>query len=372
MTRSLLLEGILAENPEAARGQVWTFDHATVLGETGRHLLRLAEHASQQLPLVEPLLGRLSGSFSKRVPSDPVRHARDDDLILPIEPESWRAAKLGRILRHLELRLTAAPSAAELLDLCLEAERRAAALLTRLTGPGRLKAGLLARFTRPDRPKRLIDPFHGHSAIELARYVLRRTFEELDETFASKPREERERIAADIARLLADLPAELQDRIRKQAGLADLSVTALKRAGAIAAVGSALAGSVGIAGFAAYTTFTSTIASMVGLLGLTLPFAVYVHATAALAFLSNPLVTGAVILAGGHFGLARANRQIQDRLVPIMVATAVMASTTDEIARHASSDLVDEMARYCEIRLTADASVRRQIDNTFQCLPKFA
>jgi hypothetical protein len=180
----------------------------------------------------------------------------------------------------------------------------------------------------------VIDPFEGGTAIDLTRYVLRRTFEELNDTFASKPREEQERVAADIARLLADLPADLQERIRRQAGLADLSAAALKRTGAIAAVGAALVGSVGMAGFAAYTTITSVIASAAGLVGLTLPFAVYIHATAALALLSNPFVLGAAILVGGHEAIA----------------------------------LVEEMARYFKIRRTADPTVRRQIDNTFQCL----
>jgi hypothetical protein len=107
--RSLLLEGILAENPEAARAQVWTFDHATIAGEISRRVLRLAEQASQKLPLIDPLVGSLAGSFSQCAPSDSIRHARDDDLILPIGPPDWPAAKLGRILKHFHLAFAAGP-----------------------------------------------------------------------------------------------------------------------------------------------------------------------------------------------------------------------------------------------------------------------
>ncbi len=374
MPRSLLLEGILAENPEAARAQVWTFDHATVAREISRRVLRLAEQASQKLPLIDPLIdplvGSLAGSFSQYAPSDSIRHARDDDLILPIGPPDWPAAKLGRILKHFHLAFVEAPSEAELLDLCLEAETRAVALLTRLAASDRPKNGLLTRFIRSTRPKGKIDPFQGGSVLDLSRYVLRRTFEELNDGFERKTPEEQERIAADIAHLLAELPTDLQQRIRRQAGLSDLSAAAVKQTGKIAAIGGALVGTVGITGFAAYTTVTSVIASATGLVGLTLPFAVYIHATAALALLSNPLVLGAATLMGGHFALARANRQIRDQLVPIMVATAVMASTTSETITNKSSVLVNELAQYFSIRCAADRRLRTQIDNTFQCLPK--
>jgi hypothetical protein len=292
--RSVLLEGILTENAEAARAQVWTFDHSTVLGEITKRVPRLADEASRRVPLIEPLTRFLPTSFSERAPNDPFRHARDDNLILPITPTDWRAAKLGRLLGHFDLRFTSAPSEAALLDLCLEAEARAVALLTRLAGPGRSKKG--------------VAPFEGGSVLDLAQYVLRRIFKELDQDFAMKPREEQEQIATDIARLLTELPPDLQERIRREAKLADLSAAALKKTGAIAAVGGALVGTVGIAGFAAYTTLTSMIAASAGLFGLTLPFAVYLHATAALAFLSNPLVLGVATLLGGRFALARANR----------------------------------------------------------------
>jgi hypothetical protein len=128
--RSLLLEGILSEDTEAARAQVWAFDHATVAGEVGRGLGRLIDATQRKVPLVKPFAEIVSGELSRLAPSDAVRHARDDNLILPIQPDHWRAAKLGRILSHFSLRFAAEPSEAELFDLCLEAEARAVALLT--------------------------------------------------------------------------------------------------------------------------------------------------------------------------------------------------------------------------------------------------
>jgi hypothetical protein len=354
--RSVLLEGVLAENAEAARAQVWSFDHATVIGEITRRLPRLADQASRKLPLIGPLSRFISGAIPECGSNDPIRHAREDDLIIPITPGDWRAAKLGRLLRHFDLRFASAPSDAELLDLCLEAEARAVTSLTRLAGPGRSKKG--------------VAPFEGGTVLDLAQYVLRRVFRELDNGFAMKPRDEQERIATDIAKLLAELPPDLRERIRKEAGLADLSAAALKKTGAIAGIGGALVGTVGVAGFAAYTTLTSAIAASAGLFGLTLPFTVYLHATAALAFLSNPLVLAAATLLGGRLALVRANRQIRDQLVLVMVATAVMASITGDTLAADPIEIVSVLARYNSIRQTGDRKLQAQIDNTFQCLPK--
>lgn len=82
MVESILLAGILAEEADAARAHVWTFDHATVFGEIQRRVT----------------------NGSNALPTDPIRHACDDNLMLPTEPNDWRAAKLSRILRHFDLR----------------------------------------------------------------------------------------------------------------------------------------------------------------------------------------------------------------------------------------------------------------------------
>ena len=357
MPYSLLLEGILAEDAEAARVQVWSFDHATVSSEVVRRVSRLAGWISEKLPRAgRSIRGVLSG-IPEAVPSDPTRHARDDDLILPIQPDHWRGAKLSRILNHFDLRFGSSPSEGELLDLCLQAEGRAVDLLKRMAGAGRTAEA--------------IPPFDGASVADLSRYVIRRTFEELDASFSIKSQSEQERIAVDIARRLAELPPELRERIRADAGIADLSAAALKRTGAIAAVGGALLGTVGMAGFAAYTTLTSVIATAAGFVGLTLPFAVYVYATSALALLSTPVVLAAATLVGGRFAISRANRQMRDRLVPMMIATAVLASTADTPARSITY-LVNELMRHSSMLQSADRKLGGQIRNTFPCLSRFA
>ena len=119
MIRSRLLDGVRTESAEAVRGQVWAYDHSTVVGELNRRVLRNSSEA----------------------PADAMRHARDDGLVIPMSSDDWRAAKLARVLRHLGLRLSGEPSAAELVDLCLDAEGKAVALLRQLQGPRRFGKG---------------------------------------------------------------------------------------------------------------------------------------------------------------------------------------------------------------------------------------
>lgn len=331
MIRSKLLEGLQVEDAEAARGQVWAFDHATVLGEVNRRALRGQAEA----------------------PSDGIRHARDDGLVIPMDADGWRAAKLARMLKHLGIRFDAAPTGAALLDLCLEAEEKAVTLLARLQGPGKAGKGQT--------------PFQGRDVTQLAQYVLRRLFEDLDAGFVKKPPEEQERIAADIAHALSELPDHVRERIRTEAGLSDLSTAALKRTGAIAAVGGAMASTVGMAGFAAYTTLTSTIAAVAGLFGMTLPFAVYVKATSMLAFAANPMLTGPLAVVAGGVLVIRANRQMRDRLLPVLVATAILAEAEGRTGTNASV-LADCLARAHASAAKADRKERSVIEATFPCL----
>lgn len=331
MIRSKLLEGLQVEDAEAARGQVWAFDHATVLGEISRRVSRRQAEA----------------------PTDAVRHARDDGLVIPMDADGWRAAKLARILNHLSIRFDASPSTEALLDLCLEAEEKAVTLLARLQGPGKVSKGQT--------------PFQGRDVTQLAQYVLRRLFEDLDASFVKKTPEEQERIAASIAHALSELPDDVRERIRTEAGLSNLSTAALKRTGAIAAVGGAMVGTVGMAGFAAYTTLTSTIAAVAGLFGMTLPFAVYVKATSLLAFAANPMLTGPLAVVAGGALVIRANRQMRDRLLPVLVTTAVLAEAEGRMGTNASA-LADHLARAHASAVKADRKERAVIKATFPCL----
>ena len=262
----------------------------------------------------------------------PLPHARDDNLDWPIIEGDWRAAKLARLLNHFDLRLSRTPSAPELLDLSIVAESKAVELLARLEGNPKRKDGK--------------DPFKGRTVVDLAGYVLRRMFVEIEATLAKKSLAEREAFAVELSKRLQALPDDVKEQIRSQAGLADLSDRALMQTGAIAAVGGALAGTVSLAGFAAYTTLTSALAGMAGLFGLHLPFVTFIYATSTLAFLSNPIFLGSALLLGGGLLMRRANRQIRDRLVPVMVATATIAGVEAGGVKSDAVELAERLQRH--------------------------
>lgn len=128
-------------------------------------------------------------------------------------------------------------------------------------------------------------------------------------------------------------------------------------------------GTVGIAGFAAYTTLSTVIATAAGFVGLTLPFAVYVYASSAFALMSNPIILGAATLLGGGFTMSRANHQMRDRLMPMMIATSVLASTSGAPGDHLSR-FVAELSRYSLMLQSADRKLAAEIKNTFPCLSR--
>ena len=134
---------------------------------------------------------------------------------------------------------------------------------------------------------------------DLARYVLCQLFTVLDDWLSKASPEERERVAEQIAEALDGLGADVQEEVRRVAGLDDLSMETLVRAGSLAALATALAAATGVGGFAVYAMLSATIASAAGIIGLTLPFSVYLTATSLLALPANPLVVSVAIVGGG-------------------------------------------------------------------------
>jgi hypothetical protein len=127
---------------------------------------------------------------------------------------------------------------------------------------------------------------------------------------------------------------------------------------------------VDLAGFTAYTSITSFIHAAAGIIGLTLPFGAYTFATSALFFMSNPIVAGGIAIVGGRFAIKRANRQMRDRLVPVMVASAVIAATDANAQTMRPAIIAKRLATALSDQTTADPRLRARIERTFPDLPK--
>lgn len=155
--------------------------------------------------------------------------------------------------------------------------------------------------------------------------------------------------------------------------MADVSTAALKRTGAIAAVGGALAGTVGMAGFAAYTTLTSVIATVAGfgsavaLLGISgWPAILLPVFTASAGYRGGRALSDRfkrkVLLRGEHVALTQALRgwcrsgaRIVTRMISLAERREKRLLAVRERAHPENSALIDDWLR----RLAAEQQYRQ-------------
>jgi len=326
----------MVEDPEAVRQQVWTYDQATATSEAGRRF-----------------------GFGASEPAHAQAHIERSAFLPDLTPDEWRTIKLSRLLWHFDLKLPVAPTPALLHEAASAMERKAVAALRDAKSVRRIGKNEPA--------------FTGMTIQDLAEYALKALFRHMQERFDAMADSERLELAEQIAGQLQALPPELQDRIRREAKLDDLSAGAFLRGGAVAAAGSALVGTVSLAGFAAYTTLTSTIAAIAGLFGLKLGFGFYVAATSMLATATSMTVLGPLALVGGIWLARKTTRSMRSGLVPFMIATSVMAQPTEHEARHALHAASEKLtARLEAAQLAAarrDMSDWRALGTTFWGLP---
>jgi hypothetical protein len=314
--QSRLLLGLLHETNDAIAAQVELWDRSTILQTAWDQASKTtagkkAETALHDL-ISRPLVGQLRSKVYDYVPQQLNGVAPQ----LAEDPLDGHVKKFCRLLHHAGLRLERAPTVVELHDLCLQIERDAVKALASAD-----ERSMMARLKRE--PKR---GFEGTTTDDLVRYVIQKTFDQLDADFAKKTPAEQEAIAERIAKALSDLPPEEQERIRTAARLPDLTAETLRQTGTFASLGIGLSTVVGVAGFTAYTTLTSTVATVVAVFTTAhLPFAAYTTMTWGLAGLANPLFFIPVVLGGGTWMARRANRSIRGVLYPTFVATSVMS-----------------------------------------------
>ncbi|HEX2939855.1 MAG TPA: hypothetical protein VHO91_02335, partial [Rhodopila sp.] len=280
--QSRLIQGLLCETSDAVAAQVMLWDRSTVwqAGFEQAAKTKLATAASDYLnkKVVAPVQ-HVRRTMAELVP-DWVRDRHRSQAEPQANPIDGHISKFCRLLRHAGLRLDAGLSAAHLHDLGLQIERDAIQTLAAVD----------------ERPlgKRILGAkrqgFIGTNIDDLVRYVISKTFDQLDEEFKNKTPAEQDEIAGRIAAALRDLPPEEQERIRRAARLPDLTAETLRQTGRFAKLGAGLSVTVGLAGFTAYTTLTSVVAAVTGLVGIHLSFFTYQLLVSGLAGLTNPLL----------------------------------------------------------------------------------
>lgn len=325
--QSRLLQGLLCETNEAVAAQVSLWDRSTVwhagLEQAAKTKLATAAGGYLQEKVVAPVK-RARNTITDLVP-DWIREHYREQAATQGNPIDGHVSKFCRLLQHAGLRLDTDPSAAHLHDLGLQIERHAIQTLAAMDD-----RSLAKRLLGTKR-----QGFTGTNIDDLVRYVISKTFDQLDEEFKNKTPAEQEEIAGRIAAALRDLPPEEQERICRAARLPDLTAETLRQTGRFASLGAGISATVGLAGFTAYTTLTSVVAAVTGLVGIHLSFGFYTMLTSSLAGLTNPVFLALLLAGGGGWMTSKANQKIRGVLYPTFVATSVMslAASNDQSTR---------------------------------------
>jgi hypothetical protein len=316
--RSRLFLGLVTEKYDAVMAQNDLWDKSNVWRAGWEQALasKAATDAEAYLrhKVVSPL-HRLKEVVSDALPV--TVHFKHRETASAAEPQGVDAhvMKFCRLLQHAGLSIERPPDETIIHDICLQIERHAVKALSEIDNRS------LAARLRGERRQ----GFDGNSTDDLVRYVILRTFDQLDAEFSKKSLKEQEEIASKIAAALRDLPTEEQERIRKAARLPDLTAETLRQTGRFASLGLGLSGMVGIAGFTAYTTLTSVVAAVTGLVGIHLSFGTYYALTSGLAGLTNPFLLVPMLTGGAAWMTSKANRSIRGVLYPTLIASSVMS-----------------------------------------------
>ncbi len=321
--KSRFLLGLTGETSEALKAQVELWDQSNVAqaawGQvTSRSSFVRQADAAFKEHVGKPIGQKVNQTLQQYLPE--TFGADQNQAPEKFDRLDYQIMKFCRLAGHAHLPLQLAPDLIQLHDFGLEVERDAVRTLRETDN-----RGIRARLRREARTG-----FEGSSIDDLVRYVIQQTFQLLDEEFQKKSSVEQERIAQEIADALRNLPPEEQERVRRAAGLPDLTAETLRQTGMLASLGVGVSGLVGFAGFSAYTTLTSVVAAVVGLVGIHLSFSTYMALTSLMAGLANPMFFIPVVAGGGAWMTSKANRSIRSTLYPILVANSVLAASTEQ------------------------------------------
>ncbi len=304
----------------AAQVQLW--DDSNVIqaawGQaTSRSQLARGAEAAFTERVAKPIGDRLRSGFESIMHTSAIPAEVYSAETAP--PIDLHIRKFCQLASHAGIKIDHEPSEVHLHDWALQIERDSIRSLREMDN-----RSLRARLKREARTG-----FEGSSIDDLVRYVIQRTFQNLDAEFQKKSPAEQEKIAEQIATVLRDLPVDEQDRIKRSARLPDLTAETLRQTGVLATLGVGVSGLVGLAGFSAYTTLVSAVAGVAGIVGIHLSFSTYIALTSTMAGLANPLIFIPMIAGGGAWMTSKANRSIRGTLYSTFVATSVLAYNAD-------------------------------------------
>ncbi len=173
--------------------------------------------------------------------------------------------------------------------------------------------------------------FTGNDTSSMILYCLKQQFEELQKQFEKMPTGQQDEIIEHILQTLQEMPPDQHSKILKEINAEKISQDAIRKAITTGTLGTALIAVVQIAGFSAYIFAVKILAGITGLVGITLPFVAYTTLTSLIAFLTNPLVFGALFIFGSHYLKKSVRKKIRNKLLPVIVSSTLVVGYDQDI-----------------------------------------
>ncbi len=166
--------------------------------------------------------------------------------------------------------------------------------------------------------------FSGTKIDDVIYFMIEKTMKDLEAKFKEKSSQEQDKIVDEIYRNLKEMPPEMQQKLKSELDIDELTSDSIKKAIMAGTFATAFSVVVKVAGFSAYLIAVKTLAAITGFIGITLPFAAYTTLTSAIAFLSNPIIAGAGVLGIGYFLKKYTDKKIRLGVAPFLVGQIAM------------------------------------------------
>jgi|GEM_PF-1308690 hypothetical protein len=190
--------------------------------------------------------------------------------------------------------------------------------------------------------KRTEKDFSDNNTKGMIKYILKKMFDDLSKTFSEQDASKQKELISKIIESITSMPEDQRKILLRELKIDKITDEAIRKALITGAMGTAFVAVVEIAGFSAYIFAAKALAAAAAIVGITLPFAVYMMLTSMIAVFTNPLFWVPAILGGGIWLTRRGNRQIRERMSPMVVTIICVSSTLDIFSDNGIKDFIDK------------------------------
>jgi hypothetical protein len=211
--------------------------------------------------------------------------------------------------------------------------------------------------------------FKGDNLQDMARYIIQKQFDDLSKKFAEKDQTTQSKVVKELVDIIKSMPDGDRQRLLKELKVDELTDDAVKQALISGSLGTAFGVVIEVAGFSAYIFAVKALAITTGLIGITLPFAVYTTLTSLIAVISNPIFLIFAALGLGWWLTKRGNRQIKDRLLPVVVTMISTSAMLDKPIENQMKSIITDHEKiiktYSEAISSNNYTLKSNLENNY-------